>query len=344
MKIADEKLFISIREFLTVYLPKQRCMSPHTIASYRTALNQFLDYLEERKSLPLRKVTSDCFNTAFVTDYLNWLRESRSCSASTRNQRLMALRSFAKYCATMDAGNMTVYANVCRVPFQKAPKKTVDFIEEDAVQALLGQPDMRTKNGLRNGFFMILLYDTAARCQEMLDLRLGDFVTDTPSPYVYLTGKGAKTRAVPLMEKTVAHYQRYLERFHPQHSRKKDDLLFYTTMHGQRQPMSPDTVAYFLNKYAKTACDVNPHVPEGVHPHQFRHTRAIHLYRAGVPLTLVAELLGHSQVSTTSIYAYADTEMKREAILKAQANTLTPEENARWEGNESLIKRLYGLM
>ncbi|MCL2509191.1 MAG: site-specific integrase [Oscillospiraceae bacterium] len=344
MNIADEKLFGTIREYLTLYLPRQRCLSDHTIKSYRAAINQFIDYLGMEQKVPIRKVSFSHFSNQYVACYADWLRDARGCADSSINQRILALRAFAKYCATMDAENMKLYADICKVPFRKTPSKMVEFFTEDALQTLLAQPDMRTQSGLRNGFFMILMYDTGARCQEMLDLRLRDFVTDTPSPYVYLTGKGAKTRAVPLMQKTLAHYKAYVSQFHPEPTRNRDNLLFYTVIHGQRNPMSPDTVAHFLRKIGRSAHEQNLNVPENVHPHQFRHTRAIHLYRTGVPLTLVAEILGHAQVSTTQVYAYADTEMKREAILKAaEKSSLSVNDAPCWKNNEDMIRRLYGL-
>jgi len=344
LKIDDEKLFSTIREYFTVYLPHQRCLSEHTIKSYRAAINQFIDYLDAEQKIPIRKVSFSHFMNKHVNSYTDWLRDVRRCTDSTINQRLLALRAFVKYCATMNAENMKLYADICKVPFRKTPSKMVEFFTEDALQTLLAQPDMLTRNGLRNGFFMILMYDTGARCQEMLNLRLRDFVIDTPSPYIYLTGKGAKTRAVPLMQKTLAHYRSYVNQFHPESTRDRDDLLFYTVIHGQRNAMSPDTVAHFLRKLGKSARLQNLNVPENVHPHQFRHTRAIHLYRAGVPLTLVAEILGHAQISTTQIYAYADTEMKREAILKAaEKSSLSIDDTPCWKGNEDMIRKLYGL-
>jgi site-specific recombinase XerD len=78
--------------------------------------------------------------------------------------------------------------------------------------------------------------------------------------------------------------------------------------------MPADTVAVFMQKYGTMARVENPEIPQRVHPHQLRHTRAVHYYRDGMPLALIAELLGHASVESTKIYAYADTEMKRVAM------------------------------
>jgi len=110
--------------------------------------------------------------------------------------------------------------------------------------------------------------------------------------------------------------------------------------------MSPDTVAAFLKKYADQARHSCADIPESVHPHQFRHTRAISWYRNGVPLILVSELLGHADINTSQIYAYADTEMKRKAISKAlgdNSSNFQKDDVSRWKGDDELIKKLFAL-
>ena len=344
MKIADEMLLKTIRDFLTVYLPKQRCLSENTIKSYKFTLNLFTDYLEAEKSTPFSKLTCEHFNYQTVTDFLDWVQAARKCGTSTRNQRFMALKSFAKYAGKADISQGFVQMEMEKVPLQKSEQKIVRFLTESALQTLLAQPDLKRKSDKRNRFFMILMYDTAARCQELLDLRLKDFELAAKEPYVYLHGKGDKVRTVPLMPKTVQHYIAYLNEFHPPESRNNKDRLFYTTLHGNRCKMSADNAEYFIKRYGEQARLACSSVPERVFPHMLRHSRAIHLYRGGMPLALLSEYLGHANISTTQVYAYADTEMKRRAIEKIYP----PEqgENAEapmWEGDEKMLRKLYGL-
>ena len=133
--------------------------------------------------------------------------------------------------------------------------------------------------------------------------------------------------------------------FHPGLS--PDDYLFYTERSGKRFAMSPDNTERFIRKYGIAAFNVNPEVPESLHCHMFRHSRSMHLYRSGMPMALLAEWLGHAQISTTMVYANADTEMKKEAIEKATSalNPLVSGETAdhEWENDEAMIRRLYGL-
>lgn len=123
-----------------------------------------------------------------------------------------------------------------------------------------------------------------------------------------------------------------------------DDYLFYTTSHGERHPMSQDTVQLFMKNYGRSAHEICSDIPSQVHPHQLRHTRAIHLYRGGMPLSILSEFLGHALEETTRIYAYADTEMKRKAIKKATPRNISGNETPIWDTfDDEVLRKLAGL-
>ena len=108
--------------------------------------------------------------------------------------------------------------------------------------------------------------------------------------------------------------------------------------------MSPDNVSVFIKKYAKQARVFCPEVPEKVHAHLFRHSRAMHLYQSGVPLSYIKDFLGHVSVDTTSIYASADTTIIRDALEKAaKMGNSSYAETPVWEDNEDMILKLCGL-
>jgi len=343
-KANDNTLFRLIRDYLTVYLPDQRCCSPNTIKSYRETLNQLFDFVTAKKNISLIDVTFDTLNSQMISDYLSWLEKVKCCGASTRNQRLAGIRSFFKYAGRVDLAATVFQKDLERVPFKKTVSKTVDFMTEDALRTVLAQPDASTKAGIRDLFFMVLMYDTAARNREILDLRVKDFNADSKTPCVHLTGKGNKKRIVPVMAKTVEHFRRYVSLYHPGDISER--YLFYTVRNGTLQPMSDDNVSRFMKKYGRVAKGICPEVPDNLHPHLFRHSRSIHLYRSGMPLALLSEWLGHAQLETTMIYAYADTEMKREAIQKATGNhnpLVSNDGVPLWKGDDQIIRRLYGL-
>jgi len=278
-------------------------------------------------------------------NFLTWLEKARGCSVSTRNQRLMALRSFLDFAGQIDCTQTSLYLSACNIPSKEAHGRIVEFLTEPALTALLQQPNPSRQKDQRNLVFMILMYDTAARCSELLDMKVCDLRLDAKHPIAYLHGKGRKTRTVPLLNRTVQHCKQYLNKFHPNKDDYSEAPLFYTVIHGRQQKMSPDTVAAFFAKYGSMAKAVCQEVPEHIHPHMMRHTRAMHLYQSGMPMVLLSQYLGHAQVETTMIYAYADTEMKRAAIQKADAVRGTkPVPDEIWADNEEMILKLSGLL
>lgn len=316
-----------IRDFLTVYLPLQKALSPNTIKSYKDAF---------------QSITRET-----MEDFLEWLEKEKNYSISSRNQRLSGLKSFYKYAASQDKTLMVYYQELLGIPKKKQPKgNEIEFFTETALKTILEEQDIQTQNGYRGLVFLILLYDTASRIQELLDVRLQDLHLEPENAYITITGKGRKTRLVPIMDKTTEHLNKYLIRFHQNSC--GTDFLFYIVRKGKRTAMSPDNAEKFIKKYGKQAREKNKEVPERLYPHMFRHSRAMHLYRNGMPLPLLSEWLGHSQMQTTIMYyANADTKMKKDAIEKV-TSTLNPifedNPNIEWENDDEMIKKLYGLL
>lgn len=343
----DSLLFYRIvRDFLTIYLPKQRGASQNTAKSYRDTLNLFIDYISASQGTPLADISFKCISREPVESFLMWLETDRGYSVNSRNQRMCAVKSFLRYAAEKDKILMPLFLDVKVIPKKKDTRvREIEFFSESALKAILEQPDRNKKNGQRDLFFMILMYDTGARAQEILDLRLCNIRMDGKNPYVVITGKGAKTRNVPIMEKTCKHLKSYLHRFHIEDN--PEEYLFYIERKGIRSQMSIDNVEKFVARYGKKAQETSTDVPEHLYPHMWRHSRAMHLYRNGMPLPLVAEWLGHAKMDTTKrFYANADTTMKKEAIEKATSDfnpLFSNEYDIDWEDDEDLLKKLYGL-
>jgi len=336
--------FKIVKRYLLEYLPLQRNFSENTVKSYRQGLNLFVSYLRDVAGIPTNRITFNDCTREVVLGFLDWLSAERGCSPTSVNQRLMILRSFLKYAGETDCTFVAVGMDVATVPTRKTKGRQVEFLLEPALKALLAQPDPRTKTGHRNQFFMILMYDTAARCGELLNLTLRNLRYDDLRPVVFLHGKGNKTRAVPLLSETVAHCRQYIKVFHGDNPSNKDALVFFTKNHGVNTQMSADTVALFMKKYAVQAHESLPDFPKNLHPHMIRHTRAMHLYRQGMPIHLLSEFMGHANFETTKIYAHADTEMKRVAVAKADiVRKGMPEAEPLWTDDEETIFKLSGL-
>lgn len=343
-RIKDEPLFQLLHDYLKKYLPDQKCASPNTVKAYRTALSQFFEYVVQEKSIPLSEITFLVLDYDMVNAYLDWIVSEKKCSPATRNHRLTCIRSFFAYAASRSTEYMAYQAALSKIPKQKAGKTAVEYMSEEAVQTILKQPDTNTRQGIRDQFFMILLYDTAARVQEMLNLKVCD-IRQGKTPTVTLLGKGSKVRTVPLMPETIEHFRNYLNVYHEGEGRYSTQPLFYVVQHGIHNPMSDDNVRKFLKKYGDLARKICPEVPENIHPHLWRHSRSMHLYQHGMDLTLLSQWLGHANLETTLVYAYADTEQKRRAIEKSMGRKVAGGiDIPRFTiSDEDTIKRLYGL-
>lgn len=343
-KVKDTQLFTLLKNFLVIYLPNQRKASVNTVKSYRTAWNQLLEFIANRKGISTMSVTMDMINYSSVTDYLDWICSDRKASPATRNNRLAAIRSFISYASACKPEYISLYSELEAIKIQKADNfAKVDYMSEDAVKALFQAPDVSSRLGIRDRFLMIFLYDTGARIQETLNVRICDIKIDK-CPTVTLHGKGGKTRIVPLMSETIEHMKAYMEIFHKGETRFSQEWLFYVERKGVKNAMSDDIVRINMQRYADIARKSCPEVPANVHPHLWRHTRAMHLYQHGMDLTLISQWLGHTQLETTLIYAYADTETKRKAIERAMGKEPHSDIDSSYSiDDEELLKRLYGL-
>ena len=146
----------------------------------------------------------------------------------------------------------------------------------------------------------------------------------------------------PITSQTARHFGRHAAVFHP--SPEPAAQLFYTMRNHRRTRMSDDNVARFIRQHAATARARCPDVPARVHPHMLRHSRAMHLYQAGMPLALLTEWLGHADPETTHDYAHSDTEKKRQALEKANsATSQSPLPVPLWHDRDDIIQRLCGL-
>lgn len=321
-------------------MPKVRCLSHKTIESYSQSISMFCIFLKERRKIKFSEVTFDHISRISVIEFVQWLSDERNCGISTCNLRLSALKSFLKYCSDEDISLYSVYLELKRIPLMKGPRRPVGYMSDTAIKTLLAQPDIKTIKGARNLMIIILMYDTGVRVQELVDICVSDLHLMAKNAFITITGKGNRTRNIPFMDKTVTHLNEYLKRYHTASSIKESLPLFYSLHSGIPQKLSTDTIGIMLKNYGEKARKICPEVPSRVHAHLIRHSRAMALYRSGIPLSYIAEFLGHVSINTTSIYASADVEMLRKAIQKVNPDCLNI--MPKWKDEETL-KKLCGL-
>jgi site-specific recombinase XerD len=310
--------FSFARDYMHVYLPKVRGLSPKTIEAYRISLECFLTYLAEAEHVQRDQVSFDHFERPHLKGWLVWMGEQRHYAPKTIALRLTAIKAFLAYSSHEDITLIALHqaAKALRAP--TSPQRPIEYLTEPETRAVLAAFTGATPKSRRNRMLLILLYDTAARVSELTDLTLQD-VALTPPGHVTLTGKRNKTRIVPLADKTLAHLHVYLTEFHPNHAvLSATRPVFYSLHRGQPTPLSGDTVAAILKTAARTARATCPTVPEHIHCHMLRKTKAMDLYQQGIPLPIIMRLLGHENTATTAaFYAFATLDMMRNAVNAA---------------------------
>lgn len=331
--------FSKTKDYLDIFLKRQEKRSDDTIKAYRISLSSFYKYVTEEKQIKVMKFCfSDC-TYDFVLSYSQYLQEKQKLANSTVNQRLAALKSYLKYVSDGDISLMQVYMAVQKVPLLKIPKLQRAVIEKDDLKAFLAEPG-NTKAGRRDRVLLAMLYDTAVRVSELTGIVLGDISLNVGNPSIIIHGKGKKSRSVVLNKKCAELVKDYIEHYHKADA-SPETPLFYTLIHGKMNHMSQRNVERIVKKYGDSIRQNHQSLPDRTYPHMLRRSRATGLYRDGVPLELVAAILGHSSSETTKIYAIPSVDQMREALSKGQTEEAETEKI--WEGKEAEIRKLFGL-
>jgi len=200
---------VLLHRFLTSHLAGLRGCSPNTIASYRDTFKLLIAWFRDCRSIPPDKLTLDRIDADAITAFLAWLEAERHNSISTRNQRLAAVSSFFRWLQSQDPTRMAGCQNILAVPAKRKAQPSVNHLTIEQTRRLLAQPDRSTRRGRRDATLLATLYDTAARVQETADLRVRD-IRLKDLAMVALTGKGRKTRHVPIDANTAALLAAYL--------------------------------------------------------------------------------------------------------------------------------------
>ena len=323
--------------FLSDYLTVQKNVSHNTIKSYRDTFKLLLRFCQE-DGLPVEKVTMQNLSDERIQRFLIWLEQERSSSISTRNLRLTAIHSFFRYAQSESPQSLYYYQKVLAVPLKKKRQAIVEHLSPEGIRLLLEQPDRTTARGRRDLSLMSAMYDSGARVQEVIDLTVRDF-TAGANPVLVLTGKGNKTRRVPIMKNTASLLEKYISENKLDVLHKNNYPLFTNNQHNK---LTKEGVAYIIDKYAKSAHAVSGAVPEKVKCHMLRHSKAVHLLQAGVNLIYIRDFLGHSDIKVTEVYIKADSELKRKALENAYPD-LVDSNLPDWSDDSDLIAWLSDL-
>jgi integrase/recombinase XerD len=321
-----------LQRFFTDRLCTQMEASRHTIAGYRDTFRLLIRFAGARCGKPPTRLGIEDLDADLVADFLAHVETARGNGARSRNTRLAAIRSFFRYVAMSDPAWLLHCQRILAMPNKRYVKRTVTFLDEGEIAALLAAPDRTTWAGRRDHALLLVALQTGLRASELVNLRCGDVVLGTGA-HIRCIGKGRKERSTPLRRDTAKLLQVWIA-----DRRDGPDPLF-PSIRGDR--LSRDALEHLVSKHCLTASRACPSLTaKRVTPHTLRHSTAMELLHHGVDQSVIALWLGHESIETTQIYIHADMRMKEKALSRVAAPTARP---GRYRPDDQLLAFLEGL-
>lgn len=302
-----------VRRFLLEHLVAERNLARSTQMSYRDALALLLPFVSRRSGVAVDRLSVAELSPPIVRLFLDHVEKDRRCSVTTRNQRLGAIHSLARFIGSRAPEHLAWCMDIRSIPFKKTAKTVIGYLEKTELDALLRAPDRRTALGARDHALLLFLYNSGARADEAARLTVGNLQLGT-SPSGRILGKGNKWRLCPLWPETVAALRPLIADV------AADECVF----RGRTgQPMTRFGIYRLVVAYGRAASLSVPSLAtKRLSPHTVRHTTAVHLLRAGVDINTIRAWLGHVSLDTTHVYAEVDLDMKAKALASLDITDL----------------------
>ena len=322
-----------LQRFFTDRLLGQLGASPHTVACYRDGFRLLLRFAAERLRRPPSRLCVEDLDAALLSKFLDHIEHQRGCSARTRNVRLSALHAFFRYVAFEEPSCTLLCQRVLAIPAKRYERRSVEFLTEEEMTALVIAPDPATWLGRRNRTLLLLAVKTGLRSCELTGLRCRDVALGTGA-HVRCHGKGRKMRCTPLHPDLVPVLRSWLQERGPD----TESPLFPSLRGG---PLSADALQHLVHKHVSAAAAHCPSLAERtITPHALRHGAAMAMLRRGVDRSVIALWLGHERMETTQIYLHADMELKQQALAHAAPSGIAP---GRYVPGDALLAFLEAL-
>ncbi|MHB8456006.1 MAG: tyrosine-type recombinase/integrase [Acidiferrobacterales bacterium] len=322
-----------IRRFLLEHIVAERNLSLNTQASYRDTLTLLLPFVSQRGAYVIDRMTVEELSPVMVRQFLDHVEHDRHCGGATRNLRLSAIHSLARFIGMRSPVHLSWCNEVRSIAFKKTTTTLIGYLEKTEMDALLRQPNRRTVMGARDYALLLFLYNSGARADEAAKLTVGSLQLGN-SASVRMHGKGNKVRMCPLWPETSSVLTRIVV------GRHTNDTVFFGRTN---QPMTRFGIHRVVTQYGRLASQSVPRLmAKRISPHTIRHTTAVHLLRSGVDINTIRAWLGHVSLDTTHIYAEVDLEMKAKALASVDISGL-PAPSRRATTLPSLMAFLKGL-
>ncbi|RWO26669.1 tyrosine-type recombinase/integrase [Mesorhizobium sp.] len=321
-----------LRRFLCEYIVTERNLARNTQTSYRDTFRLLLPFVSRKLRKPVDRLAVSDLTSRHVLEFLAHVEDQRGCSAQTRNQRLAAVRSFARFVASRDPAHVEWCSHIRAIVSKKATAQPVGWLTQPEMDALLKVPDRKTRQGQTEHALLLFLYNTGARVSEAIQMKVCDLQIDRSAhdhALVTLRGKGGKVRQCPLWPETRRALANIITGCAP------DDVVFLSRL---QQPFTRFGVYWLVERCAAQVAGLRE---RKITPHVIRHTTACHLVHAGVDINTVRAWLGHVSINTTNIYAEIDLKLKAKALALCDIGGVPP--HRPWREDKNLMAFLNAL-
>jgi integrase/recombinase XerD len=297
-----------ISAFLRERLPHQRGASEHTCATYAYAFKLLFEFASSESGMTPSQLSLEQIDVSLVTRFLDFLESQRGNSVSTRNARLVAIKSFAAFLEHYIPSFLEQSRQIRAIPPKRTTVPLVRHLVRSEVKALLEAPDVTTVSGIRDRAMLHLCFAAGLRVSELVTLPKASLALH-PSPSVRVTGKGRRERALPLWKETANDLRRWIG---VRRSQAGVDELF---VNSRGLSMTRAGFEDVVTKHATAAAKACPSLAsKRISPHVLRHSCALMMLQATGDVRRVALWLGHADIQTTERYLRVDPTEKLEAL------------------------------
>lgn len=321
-----------LRRFLSEHIVTERNLARNTCKSYRDTFNLLLPFVSAKLRKPVDALAARDLTSERVLQFLTYLEEDRGCSARTRNQRLAAIRAFARFVASRDSAHVEWSGHIRAIAAKKSMQPAVGWLTRPEMEAMLAVPDRKTKRGRSEYALLLFLYNTGARVSEATQLKVRDLQIGRGfggHDLATLHGKGGKLRQCPLWPETKRVLADEILR------RQVDDAVFVSRLG------TAFTRFGVYRLIERCAAGVPGLADRTITPHVIRHTTACHLVLAGVDINTIRAWLGHVSIATTNIYAEIDLTLKANAVALCEVGQSRPARS--WKEDKDVMSFLRSL-
>ena len=338
------KLSPCIHKFFHHYLLHIKGVSHHTIKAYRDTFKLFLPFAAKYRGIKIRSLTVEHISSDLIIAFLDGLERDRKNLAKTRNQRLSALKSFAKMTCFMYPEQRQLAERILNIPQKRTQKPLIGFLYEEEVFKVFNSVGLKSHEGIRDYTLLHLLYDSEARASEIATLNLDYF--NPQQKTLAILGKGDRYRLIELEIKTSQLLQLYIRNYRLTPKPRYQHRLF---INQRREELTRHGIYRICKKYLSLA--LPPKRLNTINPvHSLRHSCAVHRLYLGYCITDIQNRLGHDNVQSTTLYLHLDLNRRRRIqnhFIEHMQSVLTADQKIedllRWEGEQDIMAWLDSL-